>query len=451
MVHSSRRRSLIVLCIGATLALLAVVIVEANSSAVEASNLYQGNVDALQAQLDQAGNQGYTKTDLGPIYDQKAAIQAAEPPIWIGDRAGFYRSQVASISHLKEDLGSRKATVLSDAKSVAAQDVADAAAKIDHDDQIGVDSSDLDSLRTTLSGLKQMATNSSRLGDFRNVSSESKSLTDRAGQLGAAQEAINQQILAGAAQLKVDKQGNVEEIRKTGVAALADGRNAAAAASMLNSENRLTKPWLTIQKPYGLLEKLAAGLNDQDVDKVAYGASAAARYANAVKAALLDAMPAKAILLDYTAQELWAYEGPKQVLDTLVTTGRPQLPTDIGPMSVLWKSSPWTMHSPWPAGSPWFYPDTQVAQVLWFTNTGEGLHDAEWEYDYQYGPGGQFGGGASHGCVHVPTVNERFLFPWADMGTPVIVYPGDGTPLANQLSQVTVDTSGQPTTGPKGA
>ena len=31
------------------------------------------------------------------------------------------------------------------------------------------------------------------------------------------------------------------------------------------------------------------------------------------------------------------------------------------------------------------------------------------------------------------------LYPWGDVGTPVLVIPGDGSPLADQLSQHTYD------------
>ena len=135
-----------------------------------------------------------------------------------------------------------------------------------------------------------------------------------------------------------------------------------------------------------------------------------------------------------------------------MTTGRPpDLATDIGPMKVLWKQAPWKMHSPWPKESPYWYPDTLVQRVVWFTNTGEGLHDASWQPDGTYGPGSQYGPSASHGCIHVPPVSEAFLFGWVDYGTPVVIYPGDGQPLRAQLAQKTTDDDGNPFTGPKGA
>jgi lipoprotein-anchoring transpeptidase ErfK/SrfK len=122
----------------------------------------------------------------------------------------------------------------------------------------------------------------------------------------------------------------------------------------------------------------------------------------------------------------------------------------MGPMKVLRKDSPWKMHSPWPKGSPYWYPDADVQMVLWFTKTGEGLHDASWQTT-PYGPDSQYGPSASHGCIHVPLDVERSLFGWAEIGTPVLVIPGDGKPLAEQDAEKTTDDNGTPLTGPKGA
>ena len=144
------------------------------------------------------------------------------------------------------------------------------------------------------------------------------------------------------------------------------------------------------------------------------------------------------------------YQDGKIVQDTLVTTGRPALPTDIGAMKILSKNSPWRMRSPWPRGSPYWYPDSYVHKVVWFTVTGEGLHDAPWQSS-MYGPGGQFTANASHGCIHVQMAAENFLYDWSKVGTAVVVYPGDGSPVSEQMKQVSVDARGVPFTGPKGA
>jgi hypothetical protein len=207
-----------------------------------------------------------------------------------------------------------------------------------------------------------------------------------------------------------------------------------------------------VSKPYHQLERYNALLQAAGTDpaQLAVAAAGAEHYRDAIHQALLTSFPHKVVVISYQAQELWAYEDGKLVRDTLVTTGRPQLPTDTGAMKVLSKNSPWTMHSPWPRSSPWWYPDTTVQMAIWFTDTGESMHDAYWEYSTQYGPGGQYGGAASHGCVHVPYDTEKFLYSWTAIGMPVIVFPGDGSTVANQVAQITVDANGNPTTGPKG-
>lgn len=125
----------------------------------------------------------------------------------------------------------------------------------------------------------------------------------------------------------------------------------------------------------------------------------------------------KVILISLADQRLTAYQDGATVLTTLVTTGRPALPTPSGSFVVLRKSHPWLMHSDFPRSSPYWYPDSPVTYVLWFTNQGHGIHDAPWRGSY--GPGTQAAG--SHGCVNVPFGAMRVLFAWADVGTRVVI------------------------------
>jgi lipoprotein-anchoring transpeptidase ErfK/SrfK len=116
-------------------------------------------------------------------------------------------------------------------------------------------------------------------------------------------------------------------------------------------------------------------------------------------------------------------------------------------MKVVHKDHPWKMHSPYPKGSPYWYPDTVVQYATFFTWSGESIHDAAWEPDSLLGPGSQYNASTrSHGCVHVPFNDASWMFNFADVGMPVLVYPGDGTSVANQLSQTTTDDQGSPNT-----
>jgi len=145
---------------------------------------------------------------------------------------------------------------------------------------------------------------------------------------------------------------------------------------------------------------------------------------------------------------VWAYENGNQVMDTPVTTGirgDSAYGTDFGPMKILYRSHPFKFHSPWPQGSPYYYPDTTVQWTAFFTSSGEAFHDASWQPDSTLGPGSQFQSWTrSHGCIHLTYSQAQWMYVWAIEGTPVDVYPGDGTPVAQQLAQMTTDDQGNP-------
>lgn len=125
----------------------------------------------------------------------------------------------------------------------------------------------------------------------------------------------------------------------------------------------------------------------------------------------------KVIYISLTDQALTAYQDGIPLLKTLVTTGRPALPTPTGDFAVVRKNSPWRMVSEYPPGSIGYYPPSWVQWVLWFTNDGYGIHDAPWRSTY--GPGTEQYG--SHGCVNVPAASMQQLYSWADVGTRVMI------------------------------
>jgi len=137
-------------------------------------------------------------------------------------------------------------------------------------------------------------------------------------------------------------------------------------------------------------------------------------------------------------------------METPVTTGIRGVTvygTDFGAMKVVHKDHPWTMHSPYPKGSPYWYPDTVVQYATFFTWSGESIHDAAWEPDSLLGPGSQYNASTrSHGCVHVPFNDAVWMYNFAFVGMPVVVYPADGSPVANQHSHTTTDDKCNPLT-----
>jgi len=234
-----------------------------------------------------------------------------------------------------------------------------------------------------------------------------------------------------------------------------DSERDAAANNLITARNEaVIATWLAeagLDRADAGLERYGALLGSTDHQQLALGVAGTRLFAARIHDLLVKGMPAKLIAISIHDQQLTTFENGKRLLTTAVTTGHvPDLATDIGPMRVLRKDSPWTMHSPWPKGSPYWYPDAVVQMVVWFTDTGEGMHDASWQ-SQPYGPGSQLGSGASHGCVHVPFDAEKALFAWAEVGTPVIVYPGDGATLESQLRQRSVDGDGHPPETTRGA
>lgn len=138
-------------------------------------------------------------------------------------------------------------------------------------------------------------------------------------------------------------------------------------------------------------------------------------------------VPAKVILVSTEAQWAHMYENGKEVYSTPVTTGGPELPTDLGVFQIYEKVSPFVFHSPWPIGSEYYYPPTPV--TFWMPFDGaEGLHDASWRSNF--GPGSNYaptdlGTGVSilgtHGCVNLPYDAAQFVWDWAPIGTTVVV------------------------------
>jgi lipoprotein-anchoring transpeptidase ErfK/SrfK len=133
----------------------------------------------------------------------------------------------------------------------------------------------------------------------------------------------------------------------------------------------------------------------------------------------------KVIVVNTTKQWLYAYQDGKQVFNTAVTTGRPELYTPLGNYKVLSKVSPTTFYSPWPPGSPYYYEPTHINYALLFDYRGLYIHDAWWRA--AFGPGtntwhndpkaGWVTG--SHGCVNTALDAAKWIYNWAPVGTVV--------------------------------
>lgn len=135
----------------------------------------------------------------------------------------------------------------------------------------------------------------------------------------------------------------------------------------------------------------------------------------------------KLIIVSLSRETLYAYQGTRLVLQTLVTTGNPNLLTPIGSYSVMAKYHPFEFISPWPLGSPFYYPPSLSQYAMLFRGGGYFLHDAPWRSVFGPGsngpgqPGSNYGG--THGCVNIPPGSMLSLWNWTPVGTSVDVVP----------------------------
>jgi lipoprotein-anchoring transpeptidase ErfK/SrfK len=135
----------------------------------------------------------------------------------------------------------------------------------------------------------------------------------------------------------------------------------------------------------------------------------------------------KVIVISLGEQAARLYDDGKLVYWSYVTTGRRSEPTPSGLWHVYQKNSPIYYTSPDPPGSPLYFQPTLVHYSMAFHPGGYFLHDAWWRHEF--GPGtnlphydpAAFNGG-SHGCINFPTPAARWIYAWAPLGTPVVVY-----------------------------
>jgi len=429
------------------LGLFAIVIAESQAASAEAYGGYQSSLSGMQKALNQAQEQGYTESDLQPVTDKLASISGRPEPFWVGDRPGFFHEQAVYLQQLRGALGAQEQLVTEQTRTNDQQAIAASKAEIDKDRQLGVDDSALADFQTRYDTLDKSFPTTSRLADLRKIGQTAGQLTADAQKAGAAQAVENDAIQQAADAIFGQQNGNVDALRSAGNTALANGRNDATVASYEAKAKRFG-PADQLMADYNRMEKYAARLGSADPHQVAFGTAAIQRYAGQVHDLLMANLGTKHLIVNWTSQEAYAYEGSKQVMDTLVTTGIRGVGaygTDFGPMKVLHNDHPWKMHSPWPQGSPFWYPDTTVQWTVFFTWTGESFHDAYWEPDSLLGPGSQFNASTrSHGCIHLTYNLAQWLYGWADVGTPVDVVPGDGQPVKDQLAEMTTDDSGNP-------
>ena len=119
----------------------------------------------------------------------------------------------------------------------------------------------------------------------------------------------------------------------------------------------------------------------------------------------------KHIVVNLSAQWIYAYVNDEQVFDAPIATGRDGMETPAGNFAVYAKTKSQTMRGV-TDGEGWVVPN--VPNVM-YVNGDVALHGTYWH--------NLFGTGVrvSHGCINLPLDAAAWFYDWAPIGTPVRV------------------------------
>jgi hypothetical protein len=421
---------------------LRIALVTALVTAVAAATVYQGRVEAVAAaqwqeadsslasELAHANQIGLTRDELAPFVQAQRAISGSVPPVALlffnSQRIGFFQQNRQASSLRAAELRALEAAITGRTRDQAAVAVKELAEQFARGRALGVDSEDLAPFEPLVSETQGALDKAALPKEYRLLKAHAQEMTTKLAPLVQAQESDNARVAALTAEAAAQNHGDVALARQNAQEALAQARFDLQTADLLK---------IALGRLPRYVEQGADRLPGAQSLAEVEGLTGLLRFRDAQVAAVLEASaPAKAITISLTEQRLRAFERGKLVWWSWVTTGRPGLETSIGTWSVLRKNTPWTMQSPWPKElpdgrpDPRWYPDSKVQQVMWFTDSGEGMHDAPWRS--VYGPGTNFSHAdidpgaptGTHGCVNLATGRMPWLWNWTPLGTPVIVY-----------------------------
>jgi len=121
--------------------------------------------------------------------------------------------------------------------------------------------------------------------------------------------------------------------------------------------------------------------------------------------------------INLSTQTMTAFDKSVQVDQWKITSGSNYHSTPVGVTYIFGKSAVTRM---W-GGTPGidYYDLPNVHWVSWFRAGGYAIHEAYWRSAF----GGQdYRWSGSHGCVNAPLAVAKFIYDWAPIGTPVVVY-----------------------------
>lgn len=115
------------------------------------------------------------------------------------------------------------------------------------------------------------------------------------------------------------------------------------------------------------------------------------------------------VIIDISSQNLKLYVNDKLVVDTRIVTGKDSSPTYCGIFDIRKKEK--NVH----------WDEFNVTVKYWLPfNRGEGIHDAKWRKDKEFGSDIYHKDG-SHGCVNIPKDIMKDIYDNVEIGTPVLV------------------------------
>lgn len=409
---------------------------------VAAATVYQGQIEAaasvqlqqaesgLAAEVVYAGQIGLTPEELAPYVAAKRDAESKAPPLALL----FFNTQRISYFEVNRRRAAEHAAGLREleaAITARTRDEATAATKnlgqqLARATALNADPEEVAPLTPAVQQVQAALDRALLPKEYRPLKARAQEVGGQLETLVRKQEAESARVAQLAAEAAADNKGDLTAARRRAKEALDDARFDLQTAELLKVEvGRLR--WRVDQAD----DQLKRAQSTAEVER----ADGALRLRDAGIMAVLEAnAPEKAITISLKEQRLRAFSRGNMVFWVSVTTGQPGLETDIGNWKVLRKNSPWKMQSPWPEKlpdgkpNPWWYPDTPVKTVMWFTDSGEGIHDASWRG--LYGPGTNFphsgdpqgATNGTHGCVNVPESKMPWLWDWTPVGTPVIVY-----------------------------
>lgn len=119
--------------------------------------------------------------------------------------------------------------------------------------------------------------------------------------------------------------------------------------------------------------------------------------------------------VNLTQQLMVAYDGRNAERTIVTTTGMAGWETPTGFYTILWRVANETMTSG-AIGAEDFFRLEDVLFTQYFTELGHAVHYAWWRTPETIGRPG------SHGCLNTLFDDARFLWDWANVGTPVLVH-----------------------------